>query len=81
MKVPVTMPDLGVPAATLSTWFIDVGSPIDEGELLLEVLTKAATFSLSAPTSGRLVEHCLAPRDRVLPGQVLGYIEDIDPNS
>jgi pyruvate/2-oxoglutarate dehydrogenase complex dihydrolipoamide acyltransferase (E2) component len=76
MPTPVTMPDLGVSRAVLSLWFVEPGSMVEEGERLLEILAGAATFDLAAPASGRLVECCARPTDRVLPGQVLGYIED-----
>jgi pyruvate/2-oxoglutarate dehydrogenase complex dihydrolipoamide acyltransferase (E2) component len=76
MQTPVTMPDLGVPRAVLSLWFLDAGAEVEEGERLLEILTGAATFDVSSPAAGRLVERCALPNDLVLPGQVLGYIED-----
>src|SRR4051812_37439059 len=71
MEVPVNLPDLGVPSATLSLWFVEVGSHVEEGERLLEILAGAATFDLSAPVCGRLVRRSVLPTDRVLPGQVL----------
>jgi hypothetical protein len=48
---------------------------------LLEILAGAATFDLAAPAAGRLVQRCALPPDPVLPGQVLGYIDDDNPSS
>lgn len=76
MEVPVTMPDLGVPRASLSLWFVEAGDRVEEGERLLEVLAGPATFDLSAPAAGRLTRRTVLPDDSVVPGQVLGYIED-----
>jgi len=71
------MPELGVPRATLSLWFVEEGDSVEEGERLVEVLAGAATFDISAPASGRLVERRAFPDDPVAVGQVLGYIEEI----
>jgi pyruvate/2-oxoglutarate dehydrogenase complex dihydrolipoamide acyltransferase (E2) component len=76
MQVPLTMPDLGVQRAALSLWFVETGARVEEGERVLEILAGAATIDLSAPVRGRLIRRCAMPSDRVIPGQVLGYIED-----
>jgi pyruvate/2-oxoglutarate dehydrogenase complex dihydrolipoamide acyltransferase (E2) component len=76
MRVPILMPDLGVPRATLSIWFVEQGDTVDEGDRLLEILTGPATFDISAPTTGKLVERCAFVNDHLQPGQALGYIEE-----
>jgi pyruvate/2-oxoglutarate dehydrogenase complex dihydrolipoamide acyltransferase (E2) component len=76
MEVAVTLPDLGVPDATVSLWFVETGDLVEEGERLLEILAGVATIDISAPVNGRLVLRCALPTDRVIPGQALGYIED-----
>jgi pyruvate/2-oxoglutarate dehydrogenase complex dihydrolipoamide acyltransferase (E2) component len=74
MEIPVIMPDLGVPRATLSLWFVEESSNVHEGERLAEILAGAATFDVCAPAAGQLMQRCTLPADPVLPGQVLGYI-------
>ena len=76
MRIPLIMPDLGVAQMTLSIWFVANGSNVLEGDRLLEVLTGPATFDLSAPATGRLVERTVFVNDRVFPGQTLGFIEE-----
>jgi pyruvate/2-oxoglutarate dehydrogenase complex dihydrolipoamide acyltransferase (E2) component len=76
MEVPVTLPDLGVPTATVSLWFVETGDRVEEGERLLEILAGVATIDISAPASGQLVARRALPTDRVIAGQTLGYIED-----
>ena len=76
MQIPITMPELGTLRAELSVWFVDVGARVEEGERLLEILAGAATVDIAAPATGRLVRQCALPPDSVLPGQVLGYIEN-----
>jgi pyruvate/2-oxoglutarate dehydrogenase complex dihydrolipoamide acyltransferase (E2) component len=75
MRVPIIMPELGMPCATLGLWFVDKGESVDEGERLIEIRAGAATFDISAPAGGRLVNRCAFPSDSVAAGQVLGYIE------
>ena len=75
MPVPITMPELGVPMAAVSLWFVGVGDTVFEGERVVEVLAAGATFDVSAPATGKLVERLAWPRDLLQPGQVLGVLE------
>ena len=75
MYTPVLLPDLGAAPVVLSLWFAGVGDTVFEGERLVEVLVAGATFDVSAPVSGKLVERTAFPRDVLQPGQVLGVLE------
>jgi pyruvate/2-oxoglutarate dehydrogenase complex dihydrolipoamide acyltransferase (E2) component len=75
MPVPITMPELGTPRATLSLWFAEPGDLVYEGERLVEILCGAATFDVAAPATGRLRERLVLTNDRVTVGQVLGTLE------
>ena len=59
----------------LSLWYADPGDAVFEGDRLVEVWTPGATFDVSAPASGRLLERRAWPRDLLTPGQVLGVVE------
>ncbi len=76
MRKPVTMPEIGAPAAAVSVWFVAPGERVYAGDRLVEVLIAGATIDVSAPVSGRLLEKTVLPDERVTPGQVLGFIED-----
>lgn len=76
MPTPIVLPDLGDGVVTLSHWYVDAGDAVLAGERLVEVLTEGATFELIAPATGTLREKRAFPRDRVIPGQVLGFVED-----
>ncbi len=78
MRTPVLLPDLGAAPVTLSLWFAEAGDTVYEGDRLVEVLAAGATFDVSSPASGRLVERRAWPRDLLTPGQVLGIVES-DP--
>jgi pyruvate/2-oxoglutarate dehydrogenase complex dihydrolipoamide acyltransferase (E2) component len=73
-RVPVVMPDLGVPSARLSVWFAEPGDSVYEGDRLVEVRVGGATFDVSAPATGRLAERFALPPDELRPRQVLGEV-------
>lgn len=75
MRTPVLLPDLGAAPVAVSLWFAGVGDSVFEGERLVEVLAAGATFDVSAPVSGKLVERLVWPGDVLRPGQVLGVLE------
>jgi pyruvate/2-oxoglutarate dehydrogenase complex dihydrolipoamide acyltransferase (E2) component len=75
MRTPVVLPELGAAPVILSLWFAGIGDTVFEGERLVEVLAAGATFDVSAPVTGKLVERLAWPRDVLEPGQVLGVVE------
>jgi pyruvate/2-oxoglutarate dehydrogenase complex dihydrolipoamide acyltransferase (E2) component len=75
MRAEILLPDLQAGPATLSVWFADVGEVVFEGDRLVEVLVRGATFDVPAPATGRLVEKRALANDRLQPGQVLGAVE------
>jgi pyruvate/2-oxoglutarate dehydrogenase complex dihydrolipoamide acyltransferase (E2) component len=79
MRTPVLLPELGAGPVLLSLWLADPGERVYEGDRLVEVLAAGATFDVPAPVTGRLVERHAWPRDRLVPGQVLGVMEAEEP--
>jgi pyruvate/2-oxoglutarate dehydrogenase complex dihydrolipoamide acyltransferase (E2) component len=73
-RVPIVLPDLGVPSARLSVWFAELGDQVYEGERLVEIAVGGATFDVSAPVTGRLVERFALPPDEVSAEAVLGEV-------
>ncbi len=80
MAVPILLPDLGMPQARLSLWFAEPGDEVYAGDRLVEILTGPATFDVSAPVSGRLLERLAVVDQAVVPGDVLGLIEPSEPD-
>jgi pyruvate/2-oxoglutarate dehydrogenase complex dihydrolipoamide acyltransferase (E2) component len=78
MPTPILLPDLGVPKATVSVWFVAVGDLVYEGDVVLEVEVPGATFGVAAPATGRLAELLVRPDDVLTAGQVVGMINTID---
>jgi pyruvate/2-oxoglutarate dehydrogenase complex dihydrolipoamide acyltransferase (E2) component len=74
--VAITLPDLGTTRGRFSLWYVQIGESVFEGDRVAEVVIPGATFDVSAPTSGTLVERLAFPTDSVTTGQVLGVIEE-----
>jgi pyruvate/2-oxoglutarate dehydrogenase complex dihydrolipoamide acyltransferase (E2) component len=75
MAQEIVLPELGAAPVWLSVWFADLGDRVYEGDRLVEVLVRGATFDVSAPATGRLAEKRALPNDPIQPGQVLGLLE------
>ena len=75
MRAEILLPELGASPAVASVWFADAGDRVYAGDRLVEVLVSGATFDVSAPATGRLIEKLALADDPVLPGQVLGVVE------
>lgn len=75
MRKPIILPELGAAPVRLSLWFARPGDLVFEGDRLVEVMIAGATFDVSAPATGRLIERSAWPRDVLTPGQVLGMME------
>jgi pyruvate/2-oxoglutarate dehydrogenase complex dihydrolipoamide acyltransferase (E2) component len=74
MSMPVILPDLGAGPVRVSVWFADIGDLVYEGDRLVEVMVKGATFDVSAPATGHLIEVTSFPNDLVDPGQTMGFV-------
>jgi pyruvate/2-oxoglutarate dehydrogenase complex dihydrolipoamide acyltransferase (E2) component len=74
-RVAIILPDVGAAPVVLSTWFADPGDAVFEGDRLVEVLVGGATFDVSSPATGRLAERQARRNERLVPGQVLGFVE------
>jgi pyruvate/2-oxoglutarate dehydrogenase complex dihydrolipoamide acyltransferase (E2) component len=75
LKVAIILPDVGAAPVVLSIWFADPGDVVFEGDRLVEVLVGGATFDVSSPATGRLVERQARRNQPLTPGQVLGFVE------
>ena len=81
MQRPIILPDLGADAVRLSVWFVDPGDRVYEGDRVVEVLSNGATFDVSSPVTGRLIEKKAQPDDPLVSGQWLGMVEVDDADS
>jgi pyruvate/2-oxoglutarate dehydrogenase complex dihydrolipoamide acyltransferase (E2) component len=81
MRTPILLPELGASPVRLSLWYSAPGDTVFAGDRLVEVVVAGATFDVSAPATGRLIERCAWPRDVLMPGQVLGVVESEPENA
>jgi len=78
LRVDVHLPDLGEDsdeAIIVSGWLAKLGSPLKEGEDLLELTTDKAAFSLPAPRDGVLTELRVHDGDTIKVGDVVCIFE------
>jgi pyruvate/2-oxoglutarate dehydrogenase complex dihydrolipoamide acyltransferase (E2) component len=76
MRRPIILPDLGVRSAVLSVWFVNPGDRVYAGDRLVEILAGGATFDVSSPATGRLLEKLALPDDSLQTGQILGVVQE-----
>ena len=79
MSVEVKVPDPGEDGpkeASISFWMFEQGDRVSAGEELVELVTDKASYTVEAPSSGRLVEVRAGEGDTVKPGDVLAVIEN-----
>ena len=78
MKHEIKLPELGDDAndvATVSTWLVQVGDEVNEGDELIELTTDKAAFSVPSPATGKLAEQSVQDGDEVKAGDALGVVE------
>ncbi len=73
--VPRIALDDGEPMV-VSSWFLDEGTPMTEGDPVLEVETSKANMEVEAPRGGTLAIRLAEPGDTVSPGDVIALIAD-----
>jgi pyruvate/2-oxoglutarate dehydrogenase complex dihydrolipoamide acyltransferase (E2) component len=78
MLSPVHVPDLRAGAVRLSLWYAQLGETLRKGERLAEILVDGATFDVTSPVDGVLVERHARPDDVLRTGQLLGVLESAD---
>jgi pyruvate/2-oxoglutarate dehydrogenase complex dihydrolipoamide acyltransferase (E2) component len=77
MPIPIELPDIGAgdDAIYVSCWLVDPGEIVVAGDRVVEVLIKGITFDIAAPVSG-ILSRIEKPLDtRIVPGDILGWIE------
>ena len=80
MQHEIILPELGAAPIVLSIWFADPGDLVYEGDRLVEVLVGGASFDVSAPATGRLIECRVSVDEPLVAGQVLGILEVAEGN-
>ncbi len=80
---PHTMPNFSLVLADLDlaeipvlacSWLADQGARVTQGDRLLEVVAGEVRVDLEAPATGRLIQRCVGPEERLTVGQVLAVI-------
>jgi pyruvate dehydrogenase E2 component (dihydrolipoamide acetyltransferase) len=78
MEVKMKMPDLSTTEGTdiaILKWVVNVGDPVERGQVILEVETDKAVQEIEAIATGTLTSQLVGPRDMVPVGQSIATIE------
>lgn len=75
MREPIVVPELDCDALVLSVWYVKPGEAVFTGDRVVELLLGGATFDITAPASGVLLEQCARLGERLSTGQVVGYVK------
>ena len=80
MKFEMKMPDLATTdsAVKILNWLVEIGSPVQRGQPVVEVETDKATMEVEATVNGTLVEKKCEPSAQVDVGEVIAIIETED---
>ena len=72
---PLRVPELGADQIEVVQWLVEVGSPVNEGDRVVELLASGVLFHLSADQSGVLSRQDRSRGEIVQTGEILGWIE------
>ncbi len=81
MRVEFELPDIGAETGdkiVVSFWHVEEDEEFEEGNDLMEVSTHKATFNISAPNTGKLIEILVQEGDAVEPGDVIAILDTED---
>ena len=65
-----------VEEATIQTWFVEEGDPVNEGDSLVELSTEEGALTVTAPISGVLAEVYYDEGESVSKGEILCTVDD-----
>jgi pyruvate/2-oxoglutarate dehydrogenase complex dihydrolipoamide acyltransferase (E2) component len=75
MREPIVVPKLNCAAMVLSVWYVKPGEAVFTGDRVVELLLGAATFDITAPASGVLLEQSANAGEQLNAGQIVGYLD------
>jgi len=76
-SIPIIMPQLGesIAEATIISFLVQVGDPVDGDQDLIEVETNKATMNVTSPCRGKLARFSVELNESYPVGAVLGSVE------
>src|SRR5256885_2031104 len=77
LHIPIIMPQLGesIAEATVISFLVKPGEPVDADQDVLEVETNKATMNVTAPGPGRIEKFLVNLNESYPVGAVLGYLD------
>lgn len=77
MRTAIVLHDPGIQEqkVEVSSWLVEVGDEVTEGDRVVECVTRGATFDVQAPLSGKLIRVTTPVGAQVKPMEILGWLE------
>jgi 2-oxoisovalerate dehydrogenase E2 component (dihydrolipoyl transacylase) len=71
------LPDVGegIVEAEITEWYVKPGDMVDDGDLIVDIMTDKATVEIPAPVAGRVVATTGEPGDMIAVGTELAVFE------
>lgn len=75
----LTVPNLGIDDAPIvaTTWMVELGEEVTEGDRMLEIVAGSVSVDLPAPASGILAEVWVEEEEQVKTGQLLAVVVEV----
>lgn len=70
----LVLPELGVDDVVVGAWYALPGDRVYVGERVVEVIVSGATFDVTSPATGTLLERSALPGDHIKSGTILGAV-------
>ena len=73
----VTMPKMGMAMedGEIVKWYVEEGTYIKEGDMVLTIMTDKASVDIDSPISGLLVDICAKAGDVVPIGEIIALVD------
>ncbi|MDB5386162.1 MAG: hypothetical protein JWM11_1808 [Planctomycetaceae bacterium] len=76
LEYPITMPEIGAGQlpVQVSSWLVETGEFVFEGDRIVELLVPGMTFDVRAPADGKLIRIDKSSGANVKAGETLGQL-------
>lgn len=76
LELPIKTPEIGAGAlpVQVSSWLVETGEYVFEGDRIVELMVPGITFDVAAPADGRLIRIEKFSGAIVKPGDILGQL-------
>ena len=78
LEIEFDCKDTAIEEAVVSTWFVEEGEIVDQGDALLELVADDESIEIRAPSSGTIVELRVDEDETIKVGDVVCLLDTAD---